>query len=138
MAAQPGALKSRTPAWGESDLRVRITEYLDIDLDSETWHCNRCGYNLGPAREPYKKGCLIYERDPREIHPAIGDHPEYNFSFHPDWIRIIEFYCPGCATMVENEYLPPGHPLTWDIALDIDKLKEKHLGKGLDEHPDRS
>ena len=41
-------------------------------------------------------------------------------------MRIIEFYCPGCAVMVENEYLPPGHPLTWDIQLDIDKLKEKH------------
>ena len=27
--------------------------------------------------------------------------------------------------MVEVEYLPPGHPLTWDIQLDIDQLKKK-------------
>ena len=39
---------------------------------------------------------------------------------------IIEFYCPGCAVMVEVEYLPPGHPLTWGIQLDIDALKKKH------------
>jgi len=28
--------------------------------------------------------------------------------------------------MVEVEYLPPGHPLTWDTQLDIDALKKKH------------
>jgi hypothetical protein len=28
--------------------------------------------------------------------------------------------------MIENEYLPPGHPITNDIALDIDALKQRH------------
>jgi acetone carboxylase gamma subunit len=28
---------------------------------------------------------------------------------------------------VEVEYLPPGHPLTHDIELDIDSLKRRHL-----------
>jgi acetone carboxylase, gamma subunit len=33
--------------------------------------------------------------------------------------------------MMENEYLPPGHPLTHDIELDIDQLKARHLaGEG--------
>lgn len=105
---------------------VRITEYLDIELESERWKCNRCGYDIGDARDSYKKGCLVRDRDPREIHFPIGPSKEFNFSFDPDWMRIVEFYCPGCAVMVENEYLPPGHPLTWDIQLDIDKLKDKH------------
>jgi acetone carboxylase gamma subunit len=39
---------------------------------------------------------------------------------------LIEFYCPGCATLVEIEYLPPGHPLTWDIQIDLAALKRKH------------
>jgi len=107
-------------------MQVRITEYLDIELETERWCCNRCGHDLGDARESYKKGCLVRERDPREIHFPIGPSKEFNFSFDPDWMRIVEFYCPGCAIMVENEYLPPGHPLTWDIQLDIDKLKEKY------------
>jgi hypothetical protein len=107
-------------------LLVRITEYLDIELESERWKCNRCSYDIGDARESYKKGCLVRDRDPREIHFPIGPSKEFNFSFDPDWMRIVEFYCPGCAVMVENEYLPPGHPLTWDIQLDIDKLKAKH------------
>jgi hypothetical protein len=29
--------------------------------------------------------------------------------------------------MVENEILLPGHPITYDIQPDIDKLKEKYL-----------
>jgi acetone carboxylase gamma subunit len=104
---------------------VRIAECLDIDLATDQWCCNRCGHELGDARKPYKLGCLLRERNPHEIHPPLGTNEEYNFSFHPDWIRIIEFYCPKCATMIENEYLPPGHPLTWDIEVDVDELHRK-------------
>jgi len=108
-------------------MRIQITEYLDIDLERELWCCNRCGADIISAREPYKRGCLLYERDPREIHPTISNHPQFNYSFDPDWVRIIEFYCPACGVMVENEYLPPGRPLTNDIELDIDALKRKYL-----------
>jgi len=40
-----------------------------------------------------------------------------------------EFYCPGCGTQVETEYLPPGHPITHDIEIDVEQLKEQ-LRKG--------
>ena len=109
-------------------MRVQITEYLDIDLDSEMWRCNRCGHVLGSARRSYKEGCLVCERDPHEIHAPVGSNKDFNFSFDPEWIRIVEFYCPNCAVMVENEYLPPGHPLTWDIDLDLEALKRKYQG----------
>ena len=108
--------------------RLRVTEYLDLDLDREQWLCNRCGHEIGPARESYKRGCLLYDRDPREIHPPLVPG---SFSFSPDplWVRIVEFYCPGCGTQVETEYLPPGHPITHDIEIDLDSLKER-LHKG--------
>jgi acetophenone carboxylase len=108
--------------------RLRVTEYLDLDLDREKWLCNRCGHEIGPARENYKRGCLLYDRDPREIHPPLVPG---SFSFSPDplWVRIVEFYCPGCGTQVETEYLPPGHPITHDIEIDLDSLKER-LSKG--------
>lgn len=111
-------------------MRLQITEYLDIDLAEERWRCNRCGADLGDARDSYKKGCLVRDRHPHEIHFPIGPSKEFNFSLDPKWMRIVEFYCPGCGVMVENEYLPPGHPLTWDIQLDIDKLKKKYRIKG--------
>jgi acetone carboxylase, gamma subunit len=108
--------------------RLRITEYLDLDLNSEQWMCNRCNRVIGPARENYKKGCLVHDRDPREIHPPLVSGP-FNFSPDPLWVRIVEFYCPGCGTQVETEYLPPGHPITHDIEIDVDRLKER-LQKG--------
>lgn len=111
-------------------MKVRITEYLDIDLAKELWCCNRCGRELGPARENYKHFTLVYERDPREIHkpyvPPESSPFGHNTCPDPEWCRILEFYCPNCATMFEVEYLPPGHPPTHDIELDIDALKMKH------------
>lgn len=107
------------------EMKVRITEYLDIDVSRECWCCNRCGYSLCSALDNYKKGCLVFDRDPRTIYnPVIGG--PYTFCPDPEWVRIIEFYCPKCGTMIENEFLPPGHPITHDIELDIDSLKRRH------------
>ena len=108
----------------DSQNRLRITEYLDLDLDREQWICHRCGREISSARDSYKKGCLLYDRDPREVHPPIVSG-NFNFSPDPQWIRIIEYYCPGCGTQVETEYLPPGHPITLDIEIDLDRLKER-------------
>jgi acetone carboxylase gamma subunit len=108
----------------ETPNRIRITEYLDLDIDQEKWMCNRCGHVLGSARENYKKGCLLHDRDPREVHPALVA-ATFNFSPDPSWVRIVECYCPGCGTQIETEYLPPGHPLTHDIEIDLDRLKER-------------
>lgn len=107
-------------------MKVRITETLTIDLATETWHCERCGAPLGPARDTYKKGCLIYERDLKEIYRPLIEGEKYSFSPDAEWCSLIEFYCPTCAVMIETEYLPPGHPLTHDIELDLDQLKQKH------------
>lgn len=106
-------------------MRIRITEYLDIDLERETWCCNRCGCQLYSARDSYKKGCVLLERDPKSVYPPVI---EESFTFSPDstWVSIIEFYCPNCGTMIDNEFLPPGHPITHDIELDVDALKERN------------
>jgi acetophenone carboxylase len=106
---------------------VRITEYLSVDVESERWRCVVCGHDLGPAAGNYKEGCLVAARNPLEVHnPGIEAKPgERVFGPDPEWVRIVEFYCPGCATLVEVEYLPPGHPLTWDIELDMDAVKRR-------------
>jgi acetone carboxylase, gamma subunit len=106
-------------------MKIQITEYLKIDLRTERWCCNRCDYDLGSARDNYKKGCLIFDRDPKSIYQPLIEGP-YTFAPDSEWIRIVEFYCPGCGTMVENEFLPPGHPITYDIELDIDSLKKRN------------
>lgn len=103
-------------------VRRQITEYLDIDLELEQWVCRRCERELGDARRSYKEGCLVWARDPREVHRPVVEGP-YSFAPDAEWCRVLEFICPGCATLVEVEYLPPGHPITHDIEIDIDALK---------------
>lgn len=104
-----------------------ITEYLAINLENERWHCRRCGHDLGSARRNYKEGLVLRARDPRAIHSSGLDEPR--LCPDPEWCRVIEMFCPSCATLMEVEYLPPGHPLTYDIKLDIGWLKRTEKSK---------
>ena len=74
------------------------------------------------------KGKIQVREAPAPTEPLLAADEEFNFSFDPEWVLLVEFYCPGCGTMIENEYLPPGHPLTWDIELDLDALERTHTG----------
>lgn len=113
-------------------MKVAITEYLEIDLEQELWQCRECGHDLGPARGNYKEGLLVYDRDPREIHRPLLDPAKYAYTFSPDprWCALLEYYCPGCGTMVETEYTVPGHPPVRDFELDIDALKAQWAARG--------
>src|SRR5260370_7747985 len=93
--------------------RIRMTEYLDLDVEEEMWHCHRCGHALISARENYKKGCLLYNRDPSEIHRPLLEGT-YTFSPDPAWIRIVQFSSPSCSPHLETKYLPPSLPLPPD------------------------
>lgn len=112
-------------------MKVPMTEYLQIDLERELWMCRVCAADLGPARSPYKEGLLVYARDPREIHKPILNPELYEFTFAPDpkWVQILEYYCPKCGTLMEAEYLPPGHPPVNDMEFDLDALKKQWSGR---------
>lgn len=107
-------------------MKVRITESLEIDLATEQWCCQRCGHVLAGARGDYKTGCLVAEVPLEEAHSPLLRGAARSFTPDPEFCRLIEFYCPGCAVTIESEYLPPGHPPTHDIELDIDALKRRH------------
>ena len=106
-------------------MKVLMTEYLRINLNTEQWECRVCDHVVGPANKSYKEGMLAYNRDPREIHPPVIDPERYRFTFSPDpdWVRILEYYCPKCGTQVETEYAVPGHPPLFDMQVDIPALK---------------
>jgi acetone carboxylase gamma subunit len=109
--------------------KVRVTESLDIDLDSEKWCCHRCGVAMASAREPFMKGALLYEKPASEIYGdaiKLSGDTSISYSPDPDFMRIIEFYCPGCGALISVQYLPPGHPIPNEIQLDIDRLKARH------------
>jgi acetone carboxylase gamma subunit len=107
---------------GSGTSRRRITEALDVDTVTRRWHCNRCGLELGDATRNYKEFCLLYDRDPREVHLPFREPTAFSFTPDPEWCRIVEVYCPGCGVLFDVEYLPPGHPVTHDIELDLEHL----------------
>lgn len=106
-------------------MKVFVTTALRIDLDAETWECTHCDHTLISARENYKRGLLVREREPSQVHAPILDPDRYDYTFAPDgeWCRLLEYCCPECGHLVEVEYLPPGHPPAHDIEFDIDALK---------------
>ncbi|MFH1028277.1 MAG: acetone carboxylase subunit gamma [Pseudomonadota bacterium] len=105
--------------------RPAITENLAIDLDTERWHCRRCDYELISARRNYKEGCLVYARDPATLYPPRVAGERYTFTPDASVSNFVEFYCPGCGLLIETETLPPGHPPTHDIELDLENLRKK-------------
>lgn len=111
-------------------MKTQITENLDVDVAKRRWLCHHCGTDLGPAEDNYKKGCLIAARVPEEIWQPHVDEA-VTFSYHREWCRIVEFYCPKCAWLIEVEVLPPGHPITNDIQLDLDRLAGRVATEGV-------
>lgn len=109
--------------------KMPITESVDIDSEKEMWCCRRCGVELYSAKESYLKGCLVYERPANEIYgppiPVKKDGAVISYAPETDFMRVIEFYCPNCGALMTVQYLPPGHPVIFDIELDIGKLKER-------------
>jgi acetophenone carboxylase len=105
-------------------MKKRITENLDIDIETLEWRCHECDASIGKASDNYKEGCLVAARDPRQVWRPLIDE-EYNFSFDPAWMRLVEYYCPGCGGLIEVDVLPPGHPIPHDIELDLEQLVAK-------------
>src|SRR5260370_26611874 len=95
-----------------TSMRIPMTEYLEIDLETERWRCRRCAQDLGPARGNYKESTLGYDRDPVEIHRPLIDPRRYEFTFapHPARCRLLEFFCPGRRTPLQAPDPPPGPP----------------------------
>ena len=76
---------------------------------AKTVRC-KCGHDFGHYRVNWKESALVYERDPQdgEIYsPANAPTSE--------WMVAREFYCPGCATLLDTEGVPQGYPFIFNF-----------------------
>jgi acetone carboxylase gamma subunit len=102
-------------AWPERIL-LKLQEHVYlVDKDGQRVTKCTCGHEFGPADENWKHGTLVYDRDPKEIYPGATG---------PDksWCVYREFICPGCATLLEVEAVPPGLPFLFAFEPDLDAL----------------
>jgi acetone carboxylase gamma subunit len=86
------------------------TEYLVINQDNKL-ECRKCGYVFCSIRENYKEHALFAEILPSTIGPIRPE--DENFCMYR------EFYCPGCATLLDVDPHAPNDPIAWDIKLKV-------------------
>lgn len=112
--------QERVP-WPERIL-VPLQEHLYVVLKGQERivKCS-CGQEFGDYRQNWKLNALVYERDPSDGEIYVGPR-----ACDPDWMILREFYCPGCATQLEVEAVPPGHPIIFSAVPDIDGFYGKH------------
>ncbi len=83
-----------------------------------------CGHEFGDYTVNWKLSAHVYVRDTEEtineVYPAL-------MGCHPDWMHLREYYCPGCATQLEVEAVPPGYPVVFDFQPDLDAFFELWL-----------
>jgi acetone carboxylase gamma subunit len=108
--------QTRVP-WSENIL-VPIGEHLYVvQKGKERIVKCSCGHEFGDYRQNWKKQALINVRDTEESLEEIFAGPR---KCDPEWMVLREFLCPGCASMLEVEAVPPGYPLVFDFLPELD------------------
>ncbi len=90
----------------------------------------RCGHEFGPWKENWKLNALIHVRETpeslNELYPRL-------MSPDPTWQVIREYFCPGCATLLEVEAPTPWYPVIHDFEPDIAGFYKEWLGSEVPE-----
>lgn len=85
----------------------------------KTVRCGQCGHDYGPYTRNWKESALVYERDPQdgEVYPPANAPDK-------EWMVAREFYCPGCATLLDTEGVPQGYPFIFNFLPYFDDEEE--------------
>ena len=90
----------------------RFSEYL-IMVDNPhapKFQCRKCGHIFGPLTENWKSYAQVGERPLSTLGPKMSSTERF---------VLREFYCPGCATMLEVEMTLKEMPPIWDSKLKL-------------------
>ncbi|MEI7742611.1 MAG: acetone carboxylase subunit gamma [Chloroflexota bacterium] len=109
------ALQKVRLGWPEPVLAI-IQEHLFVVEKAGGERVTRCdcGTEFGDYRENWKNEALVYERNPRDGEIYVGSH-----AADPDWQVLREFFCPGCATLLDVEPVPVGYPFIHNFVPEI-------------------
>ena len=109
------ALEQQRVAWDEPIL-VCLQEHLYVVQKPSGERVVKCvcGNEFGDYRINWKEQALVYER-----HPQDGEIFLKYKGADPDWQWLREFYCPGCATLLDVEPTPIGYPFIFNFLPDL-------------------
>jgi acetone carboxylase, gamma subunit len=74
-----------------------------------------CGHEFGDYHNNWKEEALVYERPPQDGEIFLGTR-----GADPEWQVLREFYCPGCAVLLDVEPVPVGYPFVFNFLPDLD------------------
>jgi N-methylhydantoinase B len=85
---------------------------MDLHLGIEDGRvvCRSCGEDVCGADENYKLHALCETKPLTEAGPLVNDPSDYV----DDEMEFRQFYCPGCATLLENEVTKADEPPVHD------------------------
>jgi len=114
--------------WSEKIL-LKLTEHLYVvEKDGQRIVKCDCGQEFGDYRVNWKLNSLIHVRETKEeleeLWPGDGK-PD------PKHASIREYFCPGCAALLQVECVPVGYPIIFDFLPDLDTFYGDWLGKPL-------
>jgi len=114
----PGSGGAGEEPWEPALHGVRLNESLFYDLRGEPTVRCRCGYELGPTGTHYKQLAAMAAFPVQRIGPEVNP-----LRWNGDRFELREFYCPGCATLLEIEIARPDDPLLADAELDLEQAE---------------
>lgn len=88
---------------------TRLDQHLLIN-DRDVVVCARCGHEFGPASENYKLHAVRKDRPIQAANPCIVD-PRL---FIDREVVFRQYFCPGCATALDNEVILADSAPVWD------------------------
>ena len=112
--AKPADAAVRRPSGCEGARPVATAAIGDafsgVEHDGVRLHtCHRCGTVYGPIHVDPKRYALA-----REV--AITQLSHWNRFGEVDGVKIVEFYCPGCALMIATQVRKNGDLILWDMS----------------------
>ena len=87
-------------------MSTRISASLVVNENSEI-ACMACGHALGPSGKPWKESASLSEST---LQGAAGE-PYSNAAN----VLLRQFYCPGCAALLDSETALAGDPFLNDV-----------------------
>lgn len=92
---------------------AKILENLELVVTEKgkEFKCRRCGYELGPAADGYRKRSLKVERPLSYAQPAILSPKTQRY-------LLREYCCPKCGVLFEVEQVSKGAEVKESIQLE--------------------
>lgn len=96
--------------------RQPLDAHMAVDRETGTVVCRTCDHEFCNADENYKLHALCERKPLGEAGPLVNDPAEY---VDAD-LEFRQFYCPGCATLLDNEVIEADREPVHDKQLFVD------------------